>query len=76
MDTDDIPTAQSLLQDYVTEHDNYVNSNNIDTKDESFTAKDNRSLHHALEHLDAAIQTEEPEQKQATINALEETDVI
>lgn len=72
MDIDnDIPTAQSLLQDYVTEHDNYMNNNSIPNDAESFTSLDNFSLHHALDHIQVA--NNNPTQKQATIDALNES---
>lgn len=70
---DNFSTAKTFLDSYKAQHDNYVQNGNISTTDENFTAFDNRSIHHAADHLDAVNQSPQDQtQKQATIDALDE----
>ena len=68
---DDFTTAKNLLDSYVAEHDNYTSTRNITVNDSTFTGLDNMSLHHGQDHLEVAATSQE--QKQATIDALNET---
>lgn len=72
IEADNIATAQTQIGQIITEHDNYVETKNIDVSnpEATFTALDNHALHHAELHLEHAAF--EPNQKQATINALDE----
>ena len=67
---DNFNTAKTLLDNYKQQHDNYIQSGNISLENESFTAIDNLSIHHASDHLEVAENN--PIQKQATIDALDE----
>lgn len=69
----DISGAKTKLDEVIAEHDNYVNSRGIAINDgNSFTSVDNLSLHHAKDHLDVFDSTQQPPQKDAAINALNE----
>ena len=71
---DNFSTAKTFLDSYKAQHDNYVQNGNISTTNDNFTALDNRSIHHASDHLDVVV-NQNPEdqiQKQATLDALDE----
>lgn len=68
--SDDFSNASTMLTNYVNEHDNYVTSRGIDVTTETFTANENKSLHHGFDHLQIA--SSDIIQKQATIDALNE----
>lgn len=67
---DDFTTATTLLDSYVTEHDNYISSRNITVDDSTFTGLDNMALHHGMDHMRTAAT--DIIQKQAAIDALNE----
>lgn len=64
--------AKTKLDLAVIENDNYIASRGIINDGSTFTSVDNLSLHHAQDHLNAFEQTNEIQQKDATINALDE----
>jgi hypothetical protein len=70
-----IETAKSLIDNVITEHDNYITSRNIpivfdDVETTSVTTKDTNSLHHAKDHIGRA--DTDTQQRQAAIDALNE----
>lgn len=68
--SDNFVDAQNMINSFIIENDNYINSNGIPNTGETFTSVDNLSLHHGRDHLTVAENN--PVQKQATIDALEE----
>ncbi len=68
--SDNFSGAISKLNSLITEHDDFINSNSIQNDGTSFTSIDNLTMKHARRHLDHA--TFEANQKQATINILDE----
>lgn len=62
--------GRNKIDAVIAEHDNYVNSRGIQNNGNNFTSLDNLSLKHASDHLEFAPVYEE--QKQATIDALDE----
>lgn len=71
----DVNQAKTELDVIVAEHNQYVADNQINLlQDQDPEVIDNLSLNHAKEHLDAfvTVPTQEPEQKQAAIDALDE----
>lgn len=59
----DTNSAKSLLDSTVTEHDSTLSSNDPD---------ENNRLHHAKEHLDSFVNTNQDPQKQVTLKVLDE----
>lgn len=72
--SDEYTGARNILEDVVSEHDNYINSHGIQNDGNNFTSVDNFSLHHAFDHIRGFIsRPEELLQKDATIGALDES---
>ena len=69
---DDLISAETLLDNAIVEHDNFMNVNNIVNNGTTFTSNDNLSLHHAKVHLDAFQKSDMPSQKTAVVRALDE----
>lgn len=67
---DNLAEAQTKIDEAIAEHDNYIITRNIPNEGDNFTSVDNLSLHHAADHLKYA--NIQPNQKEATINALDE----
>lgn len=71
---DNFSTAKTILDQYIQEHDAYMQNNSIPIIHDNFTTTDNASLHHASAHMEAVIFNPNNQiQKQATIDALDET---
>lgn len=67
-----INAAKTKLESIITEHDNYISNKGIVNDGNNFTSVDNLQLHHAKEHLDSFVASNQETQKTATIRALEE----
>jgi hypothetical protein len=67
----DLPKLKAQIQQTIIEHDNYKNN---DTINDRTADTDNKSLHHAMDHILAYERTNETNQKNRIIRALlEET---
>lgn len=70
VESDNILSASTRLNDVISEDDNYIIQKNVTTE---FAILDNMSLHHARDHLNEfQNNSEQIEQKDATISALNE----
>ena len=67
IENNNIEDASSLLDSTISEHDSYYEN----VTNSEFTDADNKSIHHAKDHLDSFKNSNQETQKEATTRALD-----